>query len=370
MSSFTDIIRNEDNPPVPANIADYGNRIDYSKLQSNREPGVKPSQEILLNAPRQEVKSVLKFCHTHFLRPQRLSLGIGPIGVGKSNLSEAIVSSHLNSHVDTFKIEVLPDANERPLLFIDFERTQDEILEGCDRILRRIHVDENPELRTETHFKQTYIHGFLQYARCEDKKEELKRLIKQYQPYLVILDGAASLVYDVNDTRECVSTVGELLATANEHNLSFFATVHPNPDGKADFKPRGVFGSELLRYAESVLLLKRAPDDRDTRILTTSFLHGKNRSGADNLESYFRWDDHQKMFTSCEYTLSVKPKKAEEQNTTFEAILSNGSLTYGELVGKIVQTGKSAPTAKRWISTATESGLIFNQNGNYGLSPF
>src|SRR5690606_30864143 len=117
------------------------------------------------------------------------------------------------------------------------------------------------------------------------------------------------LVYDVNDTKESVYAVNTLLAMADSNNLSFFATVHPNPGQQNDFKPRGVFGSELLRQSESVLLLKRAPDDRDVRILTTDFLHGKNRSGADNLESYFRWSDAEKMFLSCQYTPTMKPGK-------------------------------------------------------------
>jgi hypothetical protein len=331
---------------------------------------IKPSREILLNAPRATIKSVLKFCNTHYLRPKRISLGIGPIGAGKSNVTEAMVSSHLNGHVDTFKIEVIPDPEGRPLLLVDFERTEDEILEGCDRIARRICIENNPELKTDERFHKTFIHGFLQYAKTEDKMTEIKRLIEKYKPFLVILDGSASLVYDVNDTKECVPVIAELLAIADENNLSFFATVHPNPGQQSDFKPRGVFGSELLRFAESVMLLKRAPDDRDTRILTTSFLHGKNRSGADNLETYFRWNDTHKMFMSCDYAMSVKPKKAEEMESTFQEILSSGRLTYGQVVEKIVERGKSEPTAKRWIKDAIKKEWIFNQNGTYGIAPF
>jgi len=331
----------------------------------------KPSLEILLNAPRTPIKSVLKFCGSHFLRRKRISTGIGPAGTGKSNLTEAIVSSHLNSHCDTLKIEVVPDP-ERPLLLIDPERTQDEILEGCDRIARRINADNNPELVTAERFNGVYIHGFLQYPNPEEKLFELERLIELYKPYIVLIDGAASFVLDVNDTRECVLTVNKLLAIADNEDLSFFCTVHPNPGQQNDFKPRGVFGSELIRQSESVLLLKRAPDDRDTRILTTSFMHGKNRSGADNLETYFRWNDEHKMFLSCEYNPTVKPAKAEEQNKAFNDILNGKRLTYKDLGQELLSRNfcKSIATANRWIGDNLERGILFQEDGLYCLTPF
>jgi hypothetical protein len=257
--------------------------------------------------------------------------------------------------------------DERPLLVIDLERTQDEILEGTDRIARRIAAENNPELLTAERFKDVFIHGFLQYAKTEDKIEELQLLIEKYNPYLVILDGAASLVYDVNDTKECVSVVSLLLALADENNLSFFVTCHPNPGEQNDFKPRGVFGSELLRQAESVLLLKRAPDDRDVRILTTSFMHGKNRSGADNLEHYFKWSDEQKMFTSCQYSPMQRIGKTENQESAFQELLDGKELRYTELTQELMIKGfcKSEATAKRWIKDAKIKGLILDNSGLY-----
>ena len=324
--------------------------------------------EILLNAVRNTVKSVMRFCGVHILRRKRICVVIAPIGAGKTTIVESVAANHLNNHVDTLSLEVIPDQNNRPILLIDMERTQDEILEGCDRVARRIRLENNPELSDGERFKDTYIHGFLQYTKTEDKLNALKELIDKYNPYLVLIDGGASFVYDVNDTKECVIIIGEFLSIADQKDLSLLITVHPNPGQQNDFKPRGVFGSELLRYAESVLLLKRAPDDRDTRILTTSFMHGKNRSGSDNLESYFRWSDENKMFLSCEYSQPTGSiKKKDEQAEVFTAILQDGKqITHGELLSALVNAGKSESTAKRWIR---ESTLITKNtiNGRYSL---
>ena len=332
----------------------------------------KPSLEILLDAPRSQVRTLVKFCNTHFLRPRRISTGIGPSGSGKSNITEAMIASSINSHCDSLGLEVIPPPGDRPLLVIDYERTQDEILEGTDRIKRRIAAENNPDLLDDKRFKNVFLHGFLQYPSTEEKIKELQILIGRYKPYLVIQDGAASQVYDVNDTRECVYMMNLLLALADEHDLSFFCTVHPNPDQKSDFKPRGVFGSELLRQSESVLLLKRAPDDRDIRILTTSFMHGKNRSGNDNLEHYFRWNDTHKMFMSCHYTPPERAGKSQTQDTAFKEILDGKELAYSDLTKALMAAGycNSMPTAKRWVTAATERQLIFKKNDTYGLTPF
>jgi hypothetical protein len=330
----------------------------------------KPTPEILLNSPRSTIKTLIKFCNTHFLRPGRICTGIGPAGTGKTNISEAVVSSHINPYCDTFQIKVTSSDN-RPLLFVDFERTKDEILDGTDRIKRRIKADNNPDCLTDERFKNTYIHGFLQYAKTEDKINELQRLIELYKPYLVVLDGAASLVYDVNDTKECVYTINLLLATANEFNLSYFCTVHPNPGQQSDFKPRGVFGSELVRQSESVFLLKRAPDDRNIRILTTDFMHGKNRSGSDNLEAYFKWDEMEAMFMSCEYAKSAKPSKINNINEAITETVGDRVVPYNDLISLIMENyQKSEPTAKRWVTDAVKMGLLFKRADGYGLTPF
>lgn len=354
-------------------MIDFKEQLKRTYLPSNDVPRDThiPSLEILLNAKRTPVKSVLKFCNTHLLRRKRISTLIAPAGAGKTSGMEAVVASHLNNHCDTFKIEVVAD-EERPLLLIDLERTQDEILESCDRIRRRIAAENNPELLSAERFKGVYIHGFLQYPGPEEKLFEMERLVKVYNPYLVILDGAASFVLDVNDTRECVYLVNRLLSFADKQDLSFFCTIHPNPGQQNDFKPRGVFGSELIRQSESVLLLKRAPDDRDTRILTTSFMHGKNRSGADNLETYFRWNNDQKMFTTCDYSVTVRPGKADEQTAAFNKVLDGQRLTYTDLVAQMLalKVCNTEPTAKRWIASGTNAGVIYQDNGFYCLTPF
>lgn len=328
-----------------------------------------PSEELLLSYVPENTKHIIDFCGAGILRPGYISSIVAPQGTGKSNVAECIVSSYLNHYANAlgFKVDVV----DRPLLWFDGERTRDDIYNGFQRIKRRILIENNPDLIDGNRFKNVHCHPLINYPSREYRIKELERLCELLAPGLVLLDGAADFVRNVNDNDSCVDFIALLTALANKHAFGVIVTIHPNPDNKADNKPRGILGSELIRTSESMLLLKRAPDDREVRILTTAFAHGKNRSENDNLETYFRWDANQKMFVECDYTPNVKPAKVDEMDKAFNEVLNAGKLPYKELIKGIVSnTNKTERTAERWVGKATESAIIFNDNGLYGLTPF
>lgn len=328
-----------------------------------------PSEELLLSYVPQTTKHIVEFSGTGVLKPGNVLTLVGHIGLGKSQITESIVSSYLNPYVDTLGIRVqMTDA--RPLLWIDGERTRDDISTGFNRIKKRIAIENNPDLIAGDRFKNVHCHPLITYPNIPARVNELERLVLDLNPSLVILDGAADFVRDVNNTEETTDFVSLLIALSNLHSFGVITSIHPNPGQNQDSKPRGWLGSELLRKSESILLLKRAPDDRDIRILTMDFSHGKNRNAADNLEHHFAWDNNLKMFTSCNYTAPTKTKKDEQQQDVFNEILANSrELSYMELAREIEQRGKSLPTAKKWIRDA-KNIMIFEANGKYKLLPF
>jgi hypothetical protein len=332
-----------------------------------------PSEELLLSYVPKTIKHIVEFSRTGILKPGNVTSLVGHIGLGKSQVTESIISSHLNPYVDTLGIRV-GDHEERPLLWIDTERTRDDIAAGFNRIKRRIALEENPDLILKDRFRNVYCYPFITYPSIPSRIKEFERLVTDLKPYLVILDGAADFVRDVNNSEETTDFVALLIALANQEDFGAIVSIHPNPGQGQDSKPRGVLGSELLRKSESILLLKRAPDNRDVRILTMDFSHGKNRNAADNLEHAFSWSNEHKMFMSCSYTPSLRPAKTEKQEEAFTGVLAEKRLTYDALVKALIESGncKSIPTAKRWIGEAVKPDrqIIFNTNGTYGLSPF
>lgn len=345
-------------------------KVDFDKKNNHEEIPHEESKELLLSYVPIATKHIVQFSGTGILKPGNLLTLVGHIGLGKSQITESIISSFLNPYVDTLGVRV--DVPQRSLLWIDGERTRDDIAVGFDRIKKRIVYDENKELISDDRFKNVFCYPLIDYANIPARRKELERLVMEHNPSLVLLDGAADFVRDVNNTEETTDFAALLIALANQFNFGAIVSIHPNPGLGQDSKPRGVLGSELLRKSESVLLLKRAPDNRDIRILTMDFGHGKNRNAADNLEHYFTWSSEQRMFISCEYTPTVKPAKAEEQEKVFSQILAEGKkMTHTDLAKSIATVAKnSIPTANRWIDAAVERDLIFRDNGHYKLIPF
>lgn len=339
----------------------------------DRKPQVKEdprSEELLLSYVPKVSEPIISFNSTGVLKPGNILTIVGHVGMGKSQLTEAIVSSYLNPYVDSLGLKVSTDG--RPLLWIDGERTKDDIRIGFDRIKKRIAVDENPELIQDDRFQQVYCHPFITFPDIPARVRELERLIGDLKPSLIVLDGAADFVRDVNNIEETTDFVARLVALANNYEFGAVVSVHPNPGQAQDSKPRGWLGSELLRKSEACLLLKRAPDDRDVRILTMVWSHGKNRNAADNLEHYFSWSPTDRMFVSCNYTAKVHTKKAAKQEVIFTQILGDGrALPYTRLAEAIAEAaGKELQTAKTWIKEAKNNNLIFESNGEYRLLPF
>lgn len=351
-------------------MSEFSDLLNELKNKKANGVHIEPFEELLLSFVPQNIKHIVYFSQTGILRPGNILTIIGHIGIGKSQITESLISSYLNPYVDCLglRVEVKED---KPLLWLDGERTKDDISTGFDRIKRRIEITNNPELIEDDRFKGVRCYPLITHPNIQARVKELDRLCAELTPGLLVIDGAADFVRNVNDSEESTDFIAQLIALGNKHNFGIVASIHPNP-GLGQFnKPRGVLGSELLRKSESVLLLKRAETDRDIRILTMDFAHGKNRNDADNLEHCFAWSNKHKMFMSCNFNPDKNINKAADQRDVFESVLSDCVLTYTELKQRLVNTGKSDRTATRWIKDAVEQKMIFkDDSGNYKLIPF
>jgi hypothetical protein len=172
----------------------------------------------------------------------------------------------------------------------------------------------------------------------EKRRIRLLRLIDEIKPGIIILD--------VNEAAEVNAWTFSILAQAKEKDFCIFGTLHPNPSDKIDRKARGHLGSELMRRAESVLSLTR--DESGQRTVTMNFTHGKNRNAADNLESYFSWNDMEEMFISCPDSRTYKPKVRERQAEILN-LLAGKTWTFADLRAEIVKTNGGSPEAAKQL---------------------
>ena len=85
----------------------------------------------------------------------------------------------------------------------------------------------------------------------EERKKMLGVAIESYQPDIVIVDGIADLLPDINDGPKAIELISELLRLADKNNCNITVNIHLNRSGEKS-NLRGWLGSMLLQKAFEV----------------------------------------------------------------------------------------------------------------------
>jgi archaellum biogenesis ATPase FlaH len=274
-----------------------------------------------------EIPAVISIGESTLLTAGNVAGIIAAAGTGKSAVCEVLAVSRINPTVDTFGLTV---NTEKIVCYLDTERTTRDHWRSWARAMRRAGVAKGCIADTVT-FE---LIGMI--SDVEERRKHLYSLVESERFGLLVVDGLADFVLDTNDLKECNPFLNELLALCKKHETAILTTIHSNPQKEAE-KARGHLGSELMRRAESVMMIKH---DRPTgiRSLTMNFTHGKNRNDSDNLECHFAWNDDADMFTTSEPPPDPKDKGAKaaglidhDMKTITEIIEKAGEITVRKL---------------------------------------
>jgi hypothetical protein len=269
---------------VPDSALNDNNRV--LKLAKHLENVFIPTKE---NRPP-ELKPIVSINGTPILTHQNLTTIIAAPGSGKSSVCEAICSAAINAHSDNLGIEVSNEITK--VLFFDTERVNMDVWNSYDRINKRANTIDSDRAQ---------IIGLRMIPRTEQRRATIEKLISEYRPELIILDGAGDMVTDTNSLEQAIDCRIWFRELTMKYNLSIITTLHPN---KGTNNPRGHIGAEILRESHGVLIIET---DGDIKTLTNEFTHGKNRNGA-KVNTSFTWSDEQRMFVSCEQPINTTKK--------------------------------------------------------------
>ena len=89
--------------------------------------------------------------------------------------------------------------------------------------------------------------------------EFIVRVVKRYQPALVVVDGIADLIYDFNKVDESQQIVNDLAALASENNCAIITVMHQNK-GMHDNAMKGHLGTMLNQKASDVFQVRKVED--------------------------------------------------------------------------------------------------------------
>lgn len=92
------------------------------------------------------------------------------------------------------------------------------------------------------------------------RRELTDKAIRLYKPSLVVVDGAADLILDVNDSGESARLATMFMDITKELDNHIITVLHTNPGGD---KPRGHLGTNFLNKAQALFIV-RADGDTST----------------------------------------------------------------------------------------------------------
>lgn len=327
------------------------------EVKPKKEEAPLPLSELVFlpnwaNKPK-ERPAILTLNDVPILSHQNTTAIIAPPGFGKSSICEATPASLINPDADCLGLEV--SKNCPGIICIDFERTEIDVWNSFYRTARRAGFTYGHPMN------KIVFAGMRAIPRLQERMEAIISLLDNNPCGLLILDGAGDLVTDTNDLPQAIECRIFLRELTVKYNLSVLTTLHPNP---GSFKPRGHIGSEILREAECVLIIKNI--EGDCKLLTTDFDHGKNRNSS-QANACYKWNDENKMFLSVDID-EVRAKKKDEKDevkmgwtrTQAKKVLPPPTaLKNSELIGAIMKTVcKSESSAKRILKDMAGWGFI------------
>lgn len=178
--------------------------------------------------------------------------------------------------------------------------------------------------------------------------------------FLVILDGVAHFVSSVNEIEECNTMADWIRELSITYNTAMICVIHANEGDKSGDDSRGHLGKQLMRDAESNLLLKKVGE-------VTHITSEKQRKApiteADGVA--FQWSDEAQRHVSCG-TVSDGPKTGRpvkyDQTLMLTCVPGPGERPANvnqihRLVGEL-PCGISIRSFKDWVAKWVETGEV------------
>jgi len=184
----------------------------------------------------------------------------GPAKSGKTFWTSILMACCAKAADSERKVLELQRIREEPLkvMWYDTEQskqTTKNIL--ANRIFRM--SAENAEASDDTPqptLDQQFFVFNVRALTCQERREKLPLAIKTYRPDIVIIDGIADLLPDINDGPKATDLMEQLLQLADEYNCNITTIIHLNRTGEKS-NLRGWLGSVMLQKSYEVFVCEK-----------------------------------------------------------------------------------------------------------------
>ncbi len=202
-------------------------------------------------------------------------------------------------HLDTFKFTASNPAGHA-VIVIDTEQSPYDAWTCYQRNLQRAGTEQDP----------AWLLHFALVGYTVAKRKEALALALEYAKttfggvFLVILDGVAHFVSSVNELEECNTLADWLRELSVNYDTAMLCIIHSNEGLKTGDDSRGHLGKQLMRDAESNLLLKKTGE-----VTTITSERQRKAPITEQDEVAFKWSDEHQRHVTCITDPESKAKK-------------------------------------------------------------
>lgn len=277
---------------------------------------------------------------------------------GKSAFSSVLLAGAIaQGEYDGFPdIEITP-AGKNAVIHFDTEQARYKHQKNLKSTLKRARVDGCPENLLSYNIREEEIERY-----CTITKEIVEGAFLKFGGiHLIVIDGGADYIRDVNEPSQSNTLVKFFEDLAIQYETPVIIIVHVNPNSD---KERGHFGSQLQRKSESVLTIK---NQEDISFLEPKFLRGAGKGDIKLLQ--FLYDKEKGYHVYCGVR---KPDEGgakdelrlEKIKMIAKTVFSDQeSYSYNEAIDKIMkESGKGITTTKGLFREMNAHELIIQGN--------
>ena len=281
---------------------------------------------------------------------------------GKSGLLSIIMAGAISSTgqiVDPLELlSVLPNPDGKAVVHLDTEQARHRHQYNLRTVLKRAGFDKCPDYFLSYNIRQLGLSDYQPTTTgiCLSAAQRFNGI------HLLVIDGLADYVADVNDTAQSNSIIKYFEDIAIQHRTPVVVIVHTNPNSD---KQRGNLGSQIQRKSESVLLVK---NDGGTSYVEPQFLR---MAGLDDVPALgFEYDRDKGYHVGTGIREKQESRKAPgpQQSLHDIAMEAFGTKSYGyrdawAAIGGVIEMGVSA--SKKTLKKLKEGGFV--EKGKDGL---
>jgi hypothetical protein len=281
---------------------------------------------------------------------------VGKAKTAKSAATGGAVSAVIAAMTGKTDLDTLGFTASNPsghaVLVFDTEQSPYDAFLCYQRILNRAETEKDPEW--------LYHYALVGYSN-EQIKEAMTIALEDAKQvhngvFFVILDGVADIALSVNDEAEAKVIQTFLRSLAVEFDCPIATVIHSNESVKAGDDARGHLGKELMRKAESNLLIKKSGE-------VTTITSEKQRKAPITVEDgvAFKWSNAEGRHISCNTNAASKEaeKAADLRDLANEVFGDRTAMKWADLKNGIMGAREcSTNTADRKVAEMRRLGVV------------